>query len=165
MEYEDDLEQAPVPAQAEAAPEAQVDLSKEIAELRQENKRLRLERTRESIRADHGTEILELIDDDLPLEKQRALAEKLAGKLRGATPAVQTEIVEAEPAPPVEQSVTEANLAAVAKGSASAGTPALYTPEEALQLAATDPARYKELKDAGAISLPRLEYGNDLARG
>lgn len=158
--FDDDLDEAQEPTVEPAAPEAAPDYSKELAELRQENKRLRLERTRESIRADYGASILELVDDDLPLEKQRTLAEKLAGRLGSEQP-VQTEIVEADAAPQVEPSEAERNLAAVAKGSATTGAAVQYTADEALQLAMQDPAKYKALRDAGAIALPRLNIGRD----
>jgi hypothetical protein len=151
---DDDLDEAQEPTVEPAAPEAAPDQTKELAELRQENKRLRLERTRESIRADYGASILELVDDDLPLEKQRTLAEKLAGRLGSEQP-VQTETVEAVEAPQAEPSEAERNLAAVAKGSASTGSSQITMSEEDVRvLMHSDPTRYAALRATGAIPPP-----------
>lgn len=102
----------------------------------------------------------ESIPDWVPLDKMDEFAERFAVPASSPAP-VPTE----QEAPAAERVVSdqEQNLAAVAKGPASSGTPTAMSSEDAMQLAMTDPARYAQLRDAGVISLPKLP-GADIGR-
>lgn len=141
-EFEDSPDQG-----VEAAPQPEVArdnlpewASKELADLRGQNKELRSERTRLRIGKQYGDEVVELIPVSLPLREQEELAAKLADRLpKAPEPTDQAETVEE----PTEAEPTEAErkLATVAGNTAPGSPPAgALTARELYQQYQQDPA-------------------------
>lgn len=89
-------------------------LERQVKKANNEAHKLRIRAVRGDLAAKHGSEILELVPDDIPLARQEELAAKLAEKLATgaegtAQPSVNDEV--AVPAAPTPQ---EAAIAAVA---------------------------------------------------
>lgn len=115
-------------------------VSKELRELRDENKELRQERTRLRLSKQYGDDVIDLVPSSLTLKEQEALAEKLAARLTGGTPnppaeANKDEVVEEQPDPAAER------LAAVAgQAPGSAGQAVVQmSAKEIAALGRTDP--------------------------
>lgn len=151
---ETEPEQPPSPEQASDADywrKRAQRAEKQAVERKVENGRLR-------IAAKHGIEV-EKIPDYVPLDKMDEFAETFLAQVAASNAADRTEQQvqpqDTEPVP--EASEAERQLAAVAKGPGGASSPSgAYTSEEALQLAMTDPDRYRQLRDAGLVSLDKL---------
>lgn len=130
---------------------------KEVEKLRKENHSLRVRFRRTEMEKEYGADVLELVPDDLSLEKQGELAAKLAERFRNASPTQTEAPTEAEAeAPPQAEVVSEAerNLAAVTQGSVSPGGSAGMDEDEIRKLAFADPARYAALRASGSIPPP-----------
>ena len=130
----------------------------EIQKLRDEAAQYRREADRVRLAKDFGDDVLDLVPETLKPKEQRELAEKIATRF-GAQQPIQTETVETPPQ--VEPTEAEQNLAAVAKGPESAGTPSTFTPEEALARAKADPSWLARELSAGRNPLPPLNIGKD----
>ena len=105
------------------------------------------------VAAQHGVPA-EKIPEWVPADK----LEEFVGLLPKDTPPTVEPPVEAEPqeTPQAEVSEEDRTLAAVAKGSTGAGSPAIgLSQDELLQVAMNDPSRYEQLKKAG-LSLEKL---------
>ena len=135
---------------AEAQPESQETktadvpdwVSKELRELREENKDLRAERTRLRLSKQYGDDVLDLIPTSLTLKEQEALAGKLSERLSVATPNP-TENATTEQEPEEATTPAELKLAAVA-GQApgiAASPQSDMSAKDILKLGLMDPAR------------------------
>jgi len=114
----------------------------------------RLELSRTRLEGEYGTEIVGLIPSGLPQEEWKDYAEKLKA-FRGQAPAEPVENVEAEPEPEA-QPVDEAALAATATGPSNTAAPSPGLGfDDLMQVAMTDPERYRKLKEQGH-GLPKL---------
>src|SRR3990167_3368595 len=121
--------------------------------LQAENRSLRTRLRRSEIGAKYGSEVVELIPDELPLGKWEAFAEKLAGRLKtdGAGPADETETAAVAPVAPTPEA---SRLGAVATGGSGAGLvapPRTYTPQEVRKIGLRDHAEALKIIASGAM--------------
>jgi hypothetical protein len=123
VEYEDDLDQ-----DVEAAPSApevpsldSAKLQKELERARKEAQGLRVQLRRSEMASEYGTDVLDYVPDDLPIERQKELAAKLAERFRSTTTVTDeaSDVAEVTPEVPTP---AEQRLAAVS-GAPVGGTP------------------------------------------
>ena len=145
MEFDDDLDQEVEEPEAPPVNDLQSQLDywqKKAQKADKEAHGLRTRLRRTEMTAKYGEDIVELIDEDLPLKKQEALAERLAERLRSnkEAQASQANGSEEPTAAPTED---ELKLAAATGGPATGTSPALgqLSGREILELGLKDPAR------------------------
>jgi len=114
-------------------------LEKDNAKLREENKNARLKLRRSEIQEGYGSQIAELIPEELPQDKWQEYAEKLKGLVPSTQP---PEGEDTEAATKWEPSEDEKRLAAVNKGPSSAaeGTKQAMSAVEWMRLRAENPS-------------------------
>lgn len=124
---------------------------KEIAKARREAAKYRNQLRRTELAKEYGDDVLELVPETMKLDEQKALAAKLADRLRIDTPNPTDEAETPEP-PKVE---VPAGLAAVA-GSTAAGAAA----PSAADLSARDLGEMMKSDPAAALRLMEAKYRN-----
>jgi hypothetical protein len=116
-----------------------------LKKLQNENRSLRTRLRRSEITAKHGSDVADLIPDELPLTKWDEFAEKVAAKITVERPEQATDKQDAE-ASKEEPTAEEQRLAAAASGanSGAGNATAEMTPKEIAELGKTDPVRALE---------------------
>ena len=132
-------------------------LQKALAQANKEALEARLELRRTQLEKEYGADVVELIPGTLPQTEWKDYAEKLK-TFRGEPQApAQTEVASEEtPQAEVAPSEAELKLATVTQGPSGVEPGSGLSPEDAIQLAINDPARYAQMRDSGALELERL---------
>ena len=154
MEDDFDLEET----SEEVVQEPVVDVAKLQKALEKANKEAldaRLELRRTQLEKDYGEEIVGLIPQALPQTEWKDYADKLKAFRGQPSSEAQTDQA-TQTVSQEEPTEEERKLAAVSEGPSGATSPGGLSPEEVINLAMSDPERYRQLRDGGSISLERL---------
>lgn len=131
--------------------------AKALEKARREAQALRVRLRRTELVTKYGQDVVELIDEDLPLKKQMSLAEKFAAKLAEAKPAPDEGTEKASEEEPTPE---EERLAAVTKGVPSGTqTTGSMSREELDELYRSNPAEAVRLLNAGLVRWKNLPEG------